>query len=364
MNRELLVRHLDHYVEWRKKNSERYETDMEDRAERKSYYRGWTADRLSELTSEELLEYISRLWAMQLWGNKRYVADKLIENNGLANVREGLADLIWGGAGIAQRWDAFRKKIKGVGPAMMSELLCYAHPTESMVWNRRAWVGFNYLGVNGLPRYDYQVTGSKYEQLTEAGQIIGREMEKHGHEDHDLLAVDYFIWEELQVEDNLSALISNKPDRSEGITQADKETSGLIHNEVRDKLAEIGEWLGFVGRTEVTVSAGSRVDATWEAIIGNMGRVIYVFEVQAKGGIDSLLMNLLKSLNNPAVQGVVAVSDQAQLVKIKDHAAGVTGLREKLKYWNYEEVLRVHESLGEVNEAINALGLVPDSFAK
>jgi len=90
-----------------------------------------------------------------------------------------------------------------------------------------------------------------------------------------------------------------------------------------------------------------------------MGRVIYVFEVQTKGSIDSLIVNLLKSLNNPAVQGVVAVSDEKQLEKIRKHAAGVHGLREKLRYWNYERVLEVYDALESVNAEINSLGLVP-----
>jgi hypothetical protein len=93
-----------------------------------------------------------------------------------------------------------------------------------------------------------------------------------------------------------------------------------------------------------------------------MGRVIYVFEVQTKGSIDSLLMNLLKSRNNPAVQGIVAVTDAAQIETIKKHAAGVSDLKQKLKYWDYREVLQVHEALESVNESINSLGLVPQGF--
>lgn len=97
------------------------------------------------------------------------------------------------------------------------------------------------------------------------------------------------------------------------------DTDEFIHNEVRDKIAEIGTWLGFNSKIERKVAEGSKVDAIWEATIGNMGRVVYVFEVQTKGSIDSLIVNLLKSLNNPAVQGIVAVSDSKQLNKIKAH---------------------------------------------
>lgn len=37
-------------------------------------------------------------------------------------------------------------------------------------------------------------------------------------------------------------------------------------------------------------------------------------------------------------------------------------IRDKLKYWDYEKVLQVNESLQFVNESINELGLVPKSF--
>ena len=179
-----------------------------------------------------------------------------------------------------------------------------------------------------------------------------------------LLTVDYFIWDELQVEENLSKIHKPKVAASSAVLveKVDAATSAFIHDEVRDKIVDIGRWLGLQADKEKKVADGAKVDAIWEATIGNMGRVIYVFEVQTKGSIDSLLMNLLKSLNNPAVQGVVAVSDAAQLGKIKAEAAGVTGLKDKLKFWDYTEVLDVHEALESVNDAINSLGLVPQGF--
>lgn len=48
-----------------------------------------------------------------------------------------------------------------------------------------------------------------------------------------------------------------------------------------------------------------------------MGRVIYVFEVQTSGSIDSLILNLMKAKSNKAVQGIIAVSDIEQIEKIK-----------------------------------------------
>ena len=136
----------------------------------------------------------------------------------------------------------------------------------------------------------------------------------------------------------------------------------FAHNEIRDMIAEIGDWLGFATKTEQYVSQGARVDVVWEATIGNMGRVLYVFEVQVSGSIDSLAMNLLRAIKNPAVQAVVAVSDDAQLEKIRTEVATLPDLPSKLRYWDYREVLENHAALSGAFESINRLKLVPDGF--
>ena len=364
MKKELLRKHITDYLAKKNANPATSTADLNERAERAAYYQSWTAEKLPHMNADEFAEYLSKLWAMRIWGNKQYVVDKLISDNGLPNLLQHLSDLIWAGHPLDQRWDTFREKVKGMGPAMMSEILCHVHPASCMLWNRRAYVGLNFLGVSDLPRYNYPLTGRKYQELCKTTTEIADEMRKMGDAGANLLTVDYFIWDELQVADNLSDIyktiaVSAPPANVDKVEPA---TSEFIHDEVRDKIADIGAWLGFKADTEKKIAGGAVVDTIWEATIGNMGRVIYVFEVQTKGSLDSLILNLLKSLNNPAVQGVVAVSDTAQLEKIKGEVATVSNLKDKLKYWNYAQVLEVHEELESVNEAINSLGLVPQGF--
>ena len=97
------------------------------------------------------------------------------------------------------------------------------------------------------------------------------------------------------------------------------------------------------------------MDAIWEVSVGNMGRITYVFEVQTSGSIDSLLLNLMKAKNNPSVQGIVAVSDAKQLEKIKKEASSLKAIRDELKYWDYNDVLKVFDSLSNAYESINSL---------
>lgn len=134
-----------------------------------------------------------------------------------------------------------------------------------------------------------------------------------------------------------------------------------LHDEIKEKLVVIGELLGFDSRSEVKIAIGAIVDVVWEAKIGNMGKAIYVFEVQSKGSIDSLILNLKKAQSNAAVQAVVAVADEEQLDKIISESAGVIEAK-SLRRWDSEEVLAVYDSLVRAHESINKLALVPESF--
>jgi hypothetical protein len=199
-----------------------------------------------------------------------------------------------------------------------------------------------------------------YASLCEQGKIISKVMQEEKIISVDLLAVDYFIWQNLQVQSNLSKLTIGEGSSKQVVEQiVPKKEAEFIHNDIRDKVADIGRWLGFNAEVEKKIAAGAIVDAVWEVTIGNMGRVIYVFEVQTSGSIDSLILNLMKAKNNKAVQGIVAVTDQKQIEKIKKEIGDLSQFDGELKFWDYAEVVKVHESLQYVNESINNLGLVP-----
>jgi hypothetical protein len=366
MDKKLLATHIQNYLKAMKASPDKVEEDAHERAEIIAHYQSWTDNRLRVMTHEDMYAYLSPLWALQMWGNKHLRIDKLVVDNGLDDLRAGLAELLWGTTPFAGRWDHFRRNTKGFGPAMMSELLCKTHPTQYALGNSKAFVGLHYLGVENLPRRSYQMTGVAYERVCAICKEIAVELKAAGAPDHSLLAVDYLIWEELQVEEPVSSS-ETQPDAAKsgkkktGAVVPIDEVSPFVHNDIRDMLQEIGVWLGFSADTEKKVADGAVVDTVWEATVGNMGRIIYVFEVQTKGSIDSLLVNLTKAMNNPAVQGVVAVSDTVQIDKIRKHSKGMASL-ENLKYWDYEDVARVREALASINESINALGLVAEGF--
>ena len=361
MDKQKLAAAISAYTKKKAANAAYYSDNWKERSERKLYYQSFTEAKLLAMTEDELLAYISKLWSMLIWGNKKYVVDKLIADNGFENVKKQLAALLYGDAAVEKRWDSFLKNVKGLGPATISELLTYVNPQEYVIFNKTTIICFTYLGVPGMPKYNYQCTGKKYAEVCAIAKQIAGELISAGEKDADLLAVDYFMWDELL------PLAEKKETASEATATPDTEKpatvkeSKSLHDEIKEKLVAIGELLGFESRAEVRITAGAVVDAVWEAKIGNMGKAIYVFEVQSKGSIDSLILNLKKAQNNAAVQAVVAVADEAQLAKIIKESRGV--IEEKdLRTWDSEDVLAVYDALVRAHESINKLALVPESF--
>lgn len=360
MNTQKLKNAIIEFSKNRNNNAAYYKENWAERRDRKKYYQSYTKDKLIAMTEEEFYEYISKLWSMLIWGNKKYVVDKLISDNGFSSLKKHLAELLYGSNKIESRWDTFLKSIKGMGPATISELLTYANPEEYVIFNKTTILCFSYLDIADMPKYNYQYTGKKYAEVCKIAKEISKTLKESGVEDYDLLAVDYFLWDEIlplaEKKDIKEDQITPKKDKP----VSDKDSKSL-HDEIKEKLVAIGELLGFESRSEVKITTGAVVDAVWEAKIGNMGKAIYVFEVQSKGSIDSLILNLKKAQSNAAVQAVVAVADEEQLAKIISESSGVID-EKSLRTWDSEDVLAVYDSLVRAHESINKLALVPDSF--
>ncbi len=355
MNTQQLSKYLIAFKKWFETNKSQALSEQTERELLATTTQSYAKERLQSMTEDDLFDYLAPLWAMAMWGNKHYQVDNIIEANGMPLLREQFTNLIYGNSTIDKRWDEFRSKIKGVGPAIMSELLCKTYPTEYLIWNRKTYNGFTALEIPNIPRYEARLNGKTYEALSKYGREIVEFADKEGIiEVSNMLTLNTFIWQELQTTTEMCAPSS----KEEKLPAKSGKEDLFIHNDIRDKLAEIGRCLGFRAEVEKKVADGAVVDIIWEVTIGNMGRVIYVFEVQTSGSIDSLILNLMKAKNNKAVQGIVAVTDEKQIEKIKKEIAALP-INGEVKFWNYEEVLKVHESLQYINESINQLELVP-----
>ncbi len=358
MNEKLYSEALSNYKKWADDNKADVEADFNERHALCKEMQAYSKERLLKLSEEEFFNLIAPLWAMGMWGNKKYYLDNVIESNGMDLLREQLANLFYGKASIENRWDEFREKIKGLGPAIISELLNKFNPNEYILWNKKSLKGFIALDIPKVPKNNSYLDGKKYAYLSKAGRELVDKAKAQGvNEIEDLLALDYFIWKNLQIEPTDTETAEEENPENETVRQ-----KNFVHNEVRDRIRDIGSFLGFKAEIEKKVADGAVVDAIWEVSVGNMGRITYVFEVQTSGSIDSLLLNLMKAKNNPSVQGIVAVSDAKQLETIKKEASALKAIRDDLKFWDYNDVLKVFEALSNAYESINSLGLVPSGL--
>lgn len=345
MNRELLYKQLERYLSKIKNETEI--NDLNERLEREEYYKNYTADKIISMNEEEFYEYISKLWAMIIWGNKHYIIDKYINDNGFEKLKESIAYLLYGNDSIEIRWDSFKDKIKGFGPAMMSELLCYINPNEYMIWNTTASNAYNYLGIKDVPRHNYQLTGQKYVELTKYSKEIQNILLKKYNRIETLLFVDYFFWDSLR---DIEPVNEERNQLKETVVN-----NKSYHNEIIDYIKNIGSLLGYNTNIKGNIkNSGKIADAIWEFNVGNLGKIKYVFEVQDNGSIDSLIVSLMNASQDISAQAVVAVSDEQQINKIKQHCNNIEGsFNNKLKFWNITEVERAYRELSNSMEIIN-----------
>ena len=334
--------------------SDEYLKDIKDRKERESFFsEALKEDKIESMSEFEFGEMISKLWATGLWTNKEYVVQKIINDNGLDKIKQELKNLLYGQESFEKRFERFVKNVKGLGPASITEILCFFNPKEYGIWNDKARKALKILGFeNILLLKKYQISGKEYLKFNEVAKDIAEELRKAGFEDADLLIVDYFLYEVWRTGDITQKIEIREPEEYD-----------FDHNEIRDFIRDIGMWLGFEAETEKIIGHGARVDVIWRAKIANLGVVTYVFEVHKSGSIDSLILNLQKAIRNPTVQKVIAVSDKKQLERIKKEIQGLSeDFIRALSFWDAYDVERTHEKLSEVIKSIEKLELVKSEF--
>lgn len=328
--------------------------DIKERKKRIDFYQSFSKEKLSNISYEDFTSFIGTLWASSMYGNKKYLVDRIIaaNKNDLKFLGKNLAHFIYGKESVDERWDAFRKEVSMFGSSYLSEMLSYFYPNDYAIANSQVVKALDILEVPNMTRVRDQMNGKKYLEICGYVKSISEVMKTNGLTVENLLSVDYLLWDIAKSKEILTEEVAKK--------ELDKPITKSLHTEIIDMIVDIGSCLGFESEKEVKVATGAVVDAIWKVKIGNMGMIMYVFEVQSKGAIDSLILNLQKASYNQAVQRLIAVSDSKQLLKIKEEVAPLKNF--DLVLWDFDDVRSVHESLSNAFESINKLGLVPPDF--
>jgi len=223
-------------------------------------------------------------------------------------------------------------------------ILAFLYPDRCGVWNRPAREGLRRLGATGLDWGKGRLSKEEYRHFHSLLRELSGELGKALGKGMDLLGVDMFLY---VVVEKAPALPSPAPE------------GAWDHDEVCHLLLEVGERLGFEVGREVRIGEGAVVDGVWEARLGNLGSVAYVFEVQRGGSLDSLILNLQRASALPGVRKVVAVSDGDPLRRIGKGCEGLPeAFRKALGLWEVGEVYRVAEGLREAISSLKKVGLL------
>jgi len=347
LNEQKLKKAFEIFKEYSKES--RFQDDIKERFDRKQFFQKLARERFNELNFSEI---IKKLWGAQIWSNKDYLINKIIKNNGIKKLTDEFTRLVSLKNTPGERYQRFLENIRDMGPAMVTEITCYIDPRNAGIWNDKARKALAWLEAEDVPYDKYKITGKEYDDFNAVLERLVNDLKKEGYKDVDFLFVDYFLWE---VWDKFAW--HEKARKPVGKTR--KPSSK--HDELRDKVAEIGSWLGFEVETEKFITVGARVDVVWRARIANLGAVSYVFEVQDRGSIDSLIVNLQRAQTNPTVQKLIIISDAEQIEKIKNEIKTMPeNFRKITTFWGIEEVENTHQSLEQVTTSITKLHLVEE----
>lgn len=223
--------------------------DREIRDKKIKLFQGkFSKNKIDNLDAEEFKEILKDLWAMQIWGNKEWQANRIITENGFDKIRSNLKKLFYDDATIGKRFDAFRKEILHLGPAYVTELLLFFDPNEYCLWNEKPKSVLPYFKMdNLLPAavFKYQISGSQYEQCIKVLNII-KELLAKQLGNADFLDVDYFLW--YIFENVLPGVVTptEKKEKPEKEELEEVKVADLQHGEdVQWVLLRLGNMLGF-----------------------------------------------------------------------------------------------------------------------
>jgi len=327
---------------------DRFQKDIQEREERKRFFQKIIREKFNEFNFSEI---IKKLWAAQIWRNQDYLVNKIIKDNGIDKLATEFSLLVSQKGTPGERYERFLQNIKGLGPSMVTEILCHTDSQRAGIWNDKARKSLAWLEIKEVPYDKYKISGKEYDLFNKILIKIAELLVKENYQDVDLLFVDYFLWE---VWDKFA-----KFQKEEEIVTPRRGVSK--HDEIKDKIVEIGSWLGFEVETEKLVAPGAKVDAVWRARIANLGTVSYIFEVQDKGSIDALILNLQRAQMNPTVQKLIIVSDESQISKIQREISTMPeNFRKATTFWDINDIENTHQNLEQVTSSITKLRLVED----
>jgi len=218
----------------------------EERVEREKVYKELLSkSHIDNLTEEEFSKIIKSLWASNLWTNKDWLVQKILEDNGgIENTRKAFKDLLYSTGSIKDRYDSFIKKIKRIGPSMLTEILSFTDPEKYCIWNEKPKAVLPFLKMdNDLPKrvFKYRINGEDYEKCIKTLSKI-RDSLQDVIPKPDFIDVDFFLAFVFY------EVLPKAQEKRGEIERGEIKPQKIIintHEEAQEALVKLGNILGF-----------------------------------------------------------------------------------------------------------------------
>lgn len=207
-------------------------------------------DHVLNLTENEFGQIIKALWANEMWTNKDYLVGKLLKDNSLQKLREEFNELIYGTDTLEARYDNFRKRIKGLGPSSLTEILLFSSPTDYCIWNSKPKNVLPFLTIKLLPSrvFKYQITGRDYVKCIAVLSFFKEILDESGFTNTNFVDVDFFlayIFYEILEKQIAPDQEEKTPELEVPIRIPEINVKKLQHFDIQGILLELGNLLGY-----------------------------------------------------------------------------------------------------------------------
>jgi hypothetical protein len=333
-----------------------------------------TKSKLPNLQESDLGILITRLWAVEaLWHNKEYKARQVITRNGAETLKSALFQLLYDDIAIEKRWDRFRSRIKGLGPAMLSELLTFFDPYKYALFNRKPAFVLPLLGVPIAPVDD----GASYAQALQQIGIVRTMLKEHGMRDADFLVTDFFVaylYDHRRAEKDAAPVRHNPPEPPPQ-TKISSD-SKLSHEAVEAYLLRLGTLLGFdtytpdsghvfdgrklgelatlqelpICSTKAVMEAIENVDVVW--VRDEVPELF--FEVEHSTGVTSGLLRMFPAAEKLAKTCFV-IAPEGELKKFQRdlERPPFKKLKARYQFRSYEQLQQMYTAASQYRSAVS-----------
>lgn len=326
--------------------SEGEEFSQERRDKKKFFQKKLSLEELDDLSEGDIRELIREFWAFEMWTNKDYLVEEMLEE-GIELFRGKLQKALYESSNNGRAYDILNEEVRMMGPASASELLTCVFPNECGIWNEKARRGLEILSYSGdLPLEKKKIDGKEYEKFNKSLAEVSERLEKVGDGLEDFLELDYFLFYVV----------------TETTEEKEEPVEDFSHDDMIETLLEIGDGLGFDVDKEYQAGPGARIDVRWSTKVANLGRIAYAFEVQRKGSRDSAILNLQKARNaDPSLQKLVIVSTVEQLKKFRSEIDALDeNFRKFVSYMSVDKVMSASQKLRDLKVLLQEAGLMEE----